>query len=66
MGWIDAPERTCEHPDRPEIKSYYLGSVWQCDGCGQRWKVKRVDYGHDVMPGESPVGYTWHPTDKGR
>lgn len=59
--WVEKP-KSCEHPGRPEPQWSDDGRVWECDACGLAWRAVRVDYGHDVMPGERPVGARWEPS----
>lgn len=37
----------------------WVGRVWQCDECDTRWRVVVMDFGHDVMPGESQTEVVW-------
>lgn len=58
MPWIESPPEPCKHPNRPAAR-YGEQRQWECGTCGERFRVRSVDYGHDVMPGESPVGADW-------
>ena len=43
MGWVEIRQKPCRCPTPPdqEIKAagIGLGSIWECDECGQRWRL---------------------------
>lgn len=64
MGWVEEPAPPCRHEGRPEARTRDRGRLWECDDCGDRFRVKTVDYGHDVMPGEQQVEAHWYAEAK--
>lgn len=39
--WVrrQADEHTCDKPEVTRDRTVRPGDIWQCDGCGQEWRV---------------------------
>ena len=59
MGLIYIPpvQETCKCPDKPGVRQYPVGTIWECDVCVQWWKLTYV-----VQYNEG--WYAWHKTEK--